>query len=454
MENIKHLYGRAGFGVAAAEWSALQKRSVAEAVDDLFAKATQANTTLALPEAALEEGATMISEEQKKAARKLNQERLWAVNADWVRRMASSDNPLLERMTLFWHGHFACKSNTGRLATQQLNVLRQHALGSFRELLLGIARDPSMIRYLNNQQNKKEQPNENFARELMELFSIGRGHYTENDIKEAARAFTGWSSNLQGEYVFRSRQHDYERKTFMGKSGAFDGTDIIDILLEQEQTASFIVRKIYRYFVHEKVDDNIVADLSRRFYESDYHIGQLMRHIFESDWFYDPANVGTKIKSPVELLAGMIRYLDIQLPQNHSILFLEKALGQILFNPPNVAGWPGSRTWIDNSTLMLRLNLAALFFKVADVAFDLKEEPETTKLNLIQLEAELNLNPFYQLCRGKNQSEQIELLAELLLSQKPPMLDELMQKNHRIEGEDFIKLSIMHLCSLPEFQMC
>ncbi|HMQ46866.1 MAG TPA: DUF1800 domain-containing protein [Saprospiraceae bacterium] len=454
MEKIKHLFGRAGFGLAPAEWPTLKEQTLAAAVDELFSKVGQTASPLILPEIVSEEGVKMLSEEEKQAARKLNQERLWAVNADWVRRMASSENPLLERMTLFWHGHFACKSNTGRMAVQQLNVLRQHALGSFRELLLGIARDPSMIRYLNNQQNKKEQPNENFARELMELFTIGRGHYSENDIKEAARAFTGWSSNLQGEYVFRSRQHDDGRKTFMGKTGAFNGTDIIDILLEQKQTAAFIVRRIYRYFVNEKVDEDIVADLSRRFYESDYHIGQLMRYIFESDWFYAPANLGVKIKSPVELLAGMIRSMDMQFPQNHSILFLERALGQVLFNPPNVAGWPGSRTWIDNSTLMLRLNLAGLFFKVADIAFDLKEEPETTKLAMNQLDVSVNLASFYQLCQGKSQLEQFDLLAEVLLQKSPVFLKELAQKNQRLSGDDFIKLSVMQLCSLPEFQMC
>jgi uncharacterized protein (DUF1800 family) len=186
---------------------------------------------------------------------------------------------LLEKMTLFWHGHFACTIKVGMLAAQQLNSIQQHALGNFRDLVLAIARDPSMIRFLNNQQNKKRQPNENFARELMELFTIGRGFYTENDVKEAARAFTGWSSNLSGEYVFRERQHDFGEKRFMNKRGNFDGTDIIDILLERRETAHFITKKIYQYFVNEKVNERRLEQLAAGFYDKNYDIKWLMQTI-------------------------------------------------------------------------------------------------------------------------------------------------------------------------------
>ena len=257
-----------------------------------------------------------LNEMQRTEIRK--QERLSLIELidSWLTYMASPDcSPLRERMALFWHGHFACTSRLSGLAARQINTIREHALGNFRDLLIGIAKDASMIRFLNNQQNRKEQPNENFARELMELFTLGRGHYTEQDIKEAARAFTGWSSDFGGYFIFRPRWHDYGVKTFFGQDGNFDGTDIIDLILENRQTARFITEKIYRYFVSEIVNEGIVEDLSNQFYESGYQIDQLMRSIFESDWFYDPENRGTKFKSPVELMVGLTQTLSLQITQ-------------------------------------------------------------------------------------------------------------------------------------------
>ena len=232
-----------------------------------------------------------------------------------------------------------------------------NALGNFGGLLKAVSKCPSMLQFLNNQQNKKDSPNENFAREVMELFTMGRGNYTETDVKEAARAFTGWGFNLKGEFVFRKFVHDTGQKTFLGKTGNFDGDDILNILLEQRTTARFIVEKVYKFFVNENSDKEKLDYLSLRFYESNYNIQDLMETIFTSEWFYAEKNIGNRIKSPIELLAGMRRYLPMTMDNDASQLVLQKVLGQILFYPPNVAGWAGGRSWIDSSTLMIRLQL-------------------------------------------------------------------------------------------------
>ena len=285
-EKVQHLYWRAGFGRNPAEWKTHAHQSLSTIINQLFT-AAQSARELPTPHIFTANETESMSDSNKKEQRKKAKKLIIQQNQDWIERMANPDHPvLLEKMTLFWHGHFACISKKPRLASQQLQTIRQHALGNFKDLVLAIAKDPAMIRFLNNQQNRKRKPNENFARELMELFTIGRGNYTEQDIKEAARAFTGWSSNLRGEFKFRKRHHDYGRKTFMGKTGNFGGEDIIDILLERQETAQFITRKFYRYFVNEKVEERRVQALAAKFYRSNYDIAALMREIFASDWFY------------------------------------------------------------------------------------------------------------------------------------------------------------------------
>lgn len=457
MENINHLYWRAGFGLGLQEWQDKKHWSIPRAVDHLFAQAKQ-HSLQTLSQDASAGIRPNMSDEQKAETRKKERRLVVLQSVDWIKRMASPDeSPLLEKMSLFWHGHFACQSKTSVLANNQLNTIRQHALGNFKDLVLAIARDPSMIRFLNNQQNKKLKPNENFARELMELFTIGRGHYTEQDIKEAARAFTGWSSNFKGEFIFRPGVHDYGRKTFFGKSGRFDGTDIIDMILEKRATADFIVTKIYRYFVNEDIDQGIIADLSRQFYNSAYDIGALMRTIFTSDWFYLKQNKGTKIKSPVELMAGMLKSLHIDFENELALAFLQKSLGQSLFNPPNVAGWPGNKNWVDNSTLLLRLNLPAYLFNSKEVNFKLKEEFEARQRNKAtrRLLAKVDLSQIYTLVKRKPLPEQLETLSAYLFAQQPTLSIPLFERITRGKTEEeAIKLQLVGLLSLPEYQMC
>ena len=454
---IKHLYWRAGFGLSPEEWQQRQNWSVSKAVDALFAEAKKSKP-LPVPGRDLDLAA-LRQMDKKEAAELLKKERQMVAqqNIAWVQRMANpNESALLERMSFFWHGHFACQSKSGMLAVTQLNTIREHALGNFRDLVLAIAKDSAMIRFLNNQQNRKDSPNENFARELMELFTIGRGHYTEQDIKEAARAFTGWSSTIAGAFIFRERQHDSGRKTFMGKSGNFNGEDIIDIILEKRETALFITRKIYRHFVNEKVNENIIHDVAKQFYDDNYSIGKLMRNIFTSDWFYATENLGTKIKSPVELLAGLMRALNVQFSNDQAILFVERALGQMLFNPPNVAGWPGGKSWIDNSTLMFRLNLVPGIINATELTFKVKEEAE--EMNIQggrRLSASVDMEPLKKLMNGTNGLTALDVLTDYLL--QTPVATGQEKLGKAIESsrqEDPLKAAVMMVMTLPEYQMC
>lgn len=457
MQNIKHLYWRAGFGLSPIEWKQKNSWTIQRAVDDLF-KSARNPKALPLPGKPDRKALAKLSQEEKAALLKKSRAEVASINTDWVLRMASpQSSDLLERMTLFWHGHFACRSRSGILAAQQLNTLREHALGSFRDLLIGVAKDPSMIRYLNNQQNKKRKPNENFARELMELFTIGHGNYSEKDIKEAARAFTGWSSTVDGNYIFRQAVHDTGSKTFMGKTGRFGGEDIIDLILERRETADFICRKVYRYFVNTKVNEQHVAEMSKTFYQSAYDIGKLMRFVLESNWFYAAENQGNKIKSPVELLAGLIRTMDLEFQNPAAIIFLQRAFGQILFNPPNVAGWPGGKNWIDNSTLMTRLNLAQSMIGTTAFNFRAKASLEDKNRGKSQnrLEVKANLKPLLDLVKGKNRTESIANLAEYILLSQPQVRPRMIEQFSPLEAEnEFVALAAIRLMSLPEYQLC
>jgi uncharacterized protein (DUF1800 family) len=298
--------------------------------------------------------------EQRRIINKQSNEDIRQLSLQWLNLMAGTEGRLREKMSLFWHGHFACRVNNSLYQQQLLHMIRTHALGSFATLLREVSKSAAMLAFLNNQQNRKKKPNENFAREVMELFTIGRGHYTETDVKEAARAFTGWQYEKDGSFVFMEKVHDDGVKKVLGREGNLSGDDVLDILLANPQTARFITQKIYRYFVNNIPDPQHITWLSDRFYKNQYDIGQLMEDIFTSDWFYDEKNIGVQIKSPVEYLTGIRALLPMQLKNEEVQILLQRILGQWLFNPPNVAGWPGDKAWIDSSSLMLRLRIPEL----------------------------------------------------------------------------------------------
>jgi len=280
----------------------------------------------------------------------------------WLEQMLTSPAPLLEKMTLFWHGHFATsvlKVRDGYWMWLQNDTLRRNALGNFATLTKKMSRDPAMMIYLDLQESEKEHPNENWARELMELFTIGIGNYSEQDIRESARAFTGYRVHLgTQQFRFRSFQHDDSSKTFMGRTGPFDGDGIIDTLFEKPACGQFIGRKIWRYFVEDEPSPQIVEAFADRIRAHKYEIRPLLREIFSSSEFYSERVVRSQIKSPVQFLIQTAKLLEIPLPPVAIAQNAMRQMGQILFAPPSVKGWDGGKSWISTSTLLFRYNFA------------------------------------------------------------------------------------------------
>ena len=279
----------------------------------------------------------------------------------WANRMLTSPRPLQEKMALFWHGHFAsneAKVRDYRKLLDQLELFEKQGTGNFRNLTLAVAQDPAMLSFLDAGVNVKGASNENFAREIMELFTMGPGNYTEKDIREAARAFTGWNY-LDLKFVINKDQHDEGEKTFLGKTGRFEGTDVVDIIMEQPVTAEFIAGKIYRFFVRQDLSPGLRKELGAVLRQSHYEIAPLLEKIFLSRDFYSPASVGTRIKSPVELAINTYKKLGLQsVPGEPDFNSETGALGQQLFSPPTVAGWAGGQSWITPGLLLERANFA------------------------------------------------------------------------------------------------
>ncbi|MAE59980.1 MAG: hypothetical protein CMJ49_01335 [Planctomycetaceae bacterium] len=284
----------------------------------------------------------------------------------WLRRIISTPRPLQEKLTLFWHGHFASNypgCEDCFLLYQQNAMFRRHANGNFATLAHGIIRDPAMIVFLNNDRNRKSHPNENLARELMELFTLGEGMYSEDDIQEGARALTGYMRD-DNVFQFRRRAHDDGHKELFGQRGNFDGEDFVRILLSRKACASFITYKLYRYFVSDLPDGitreskTVMQALANDLRRNKYALKPLLKKLFLSEHFYDAENVGSQVRSPVHLLAGTARALETPMRDFQTLGAVLRLMGQELFNPPNVAGWPGGRTWINTSTLFTRQNVA------------------------------------------------------------------------------------------------
>ncbi|PUZ29840.1 DUF1800 domain-containing protein [Chitinophaga parva] len=412
-----------------------------------------------------------MSTDQRKEIRQMNEQAIRDLNVSWMLEMIGSPNALREKMALFWHGHFACRTQNVFFNQQLLQVIRENALGNFADLLTAVSKSAAMLQFLNNQQNRKQHPNENFAREVMELFTMGRGHYSEQDVKEAARAFTGWGFDDTGTFVFRKNAHDEGRKTVLGKTGNFDGDDVLKILCEQEQTARFITRKIYAYFVNDQVDEDQVNKLAHKFYTSSYDIHGLMQHIFTSDFFYDNANVGNRIKSPVELLVGIRRTIPMLFDQEEVMLLFQRIMGQLLFYPPNVAGWPGGRAWIDSSSLMFRMRVPQVILYSQTLSVMPKElvpemgEGQHYKATLAindflkrqyakKINARINWEPYLSALSAIPRESLAPAIAQHLLGANnlpSALLDKYADAATR---ESYIKTVTIDVMSTPEYQLC
>jgi uncharacterized protein (DUF1800 family) len=452
---LNHFFHRAGFGIGIPELNSDVTKPISQWVDEAFHAAIQPIAEIdqrlagsPVINSSLFSGESVSQMEPMHSA----SNQLDRLRAHWISHIAQEPSFLREKMTLFWHGHFACQCTTETAAHQYLNIIRQNALGSFKKLLHSIAKSPAMILFLNNQQNRKERPNENFSRELMELFTMGRGTYQEQDVREGARAFSGWTTDNQGTFVFRENLHDFGKKTFLGKSGNFNGEDIIDIILEQEETPYFLASKLYRYFVNEVPDKMIIAQIARQIRSDNYDLTSVMHFIFTSDFFYDKQHRGTRIKTPVELLVQVCRLFDVQFIDAGDLAFLQKALGQLLFEPPNVAGWQGGRAWINNSTLMLRLNLVRYLINQErfDHAVSTPLEAMAAGETIQIIKINKDYSKLLELFSGVRYQQLEEVIKRsLLATDTSPNIG----KSRDFKSHDITLNLILKTVSLPEFQM-
>jgi uncharacterized protein (DUF1800 family) len=301
-------------------------------------------------------------QEKARQLRMMEGEEILDLRRWWLERMMNGPAPLLEKMTLFWHGHFATsvqKVRDGYFMWLQNDTLRRNALGNFGGLAKKISRDPAMMIYLDLQQSRKEHPNENWARELMELFTVGIGNYSEQDIREAARAFTGYRIDMTTQqFRFAPFQQDAGTKSFMGRTGPLNGDDIIDILVKKPACAQFIGRKLWRFFVEDEPSPQVVDLIAERIRAHNYEMRPVLRELLSSAEFYSDRAMQTQIKSPVQYLVQTSKLLETQLPSPIVAQNAMRQMGQILFAPPNVKGWDGGKAWISTSTLLFRYNFA------------------------------------------------------------------------------------------------
>lgn len=450
--NNKHLLWRAGFGIGLSQVSDLKKMNRKELLKELFTEDHSQTIEYTTADIEAEDyTAAKANADMRSQIQKTNQRQNQELNLNFLEKMVNSKNQLQEKMAFFWHGHFATRLNNPKFNKHQLNIIRKHALGNFRELLFEVSKSPAMLSFLNNQQNKKGHPNENFAREVMELFTMGIGNYTEKDIREAARAFTGWGFDKEANFIERTKQHDEDTKTFLGKTGNFTGDDVLNIILEQKTTAKFITAKIYKFFVNEKPDETIINELSDSFYHSNYDLKKLMREIFESDWFYDKKNIGNRIKSPTELMVGMMRLLPMTIQNPENLIVYQKLLGQMLLYPPNVAGWPSGKSWIDSSSLMLRLQIPQIWsglrpLEVAprqddDIDMGMKSR-EAMKKSFKNPNIIIDWERVEKTFDNKN--------CEEFLFSNPKKLNMKAVQNF---SDNSIKMNIINLMSTPEYQL-
>lgn len=338
-----------------------------------------------------------------------NQLKAW-----WIKEMITTPSPLTEEMTLFWHNHFTSsirKVKSVSLMYKQNVLLRRHALGNFRDLLQQIAKDPAMVIYLDSAKNKKSQANENFAREVMELFTLGEGHYSEDDIKQAAIAFTGWSVNRKtGEFQFRKKQHNNQAINVLGKTipsnGIKAGEEVLEQLLDHPQTAIYLSTKLYKHFIsHDNIDQKTIDTLANTLRSNNYEIKPWLKVLFLSDSFKQQALKGTLIKSPIDLIVGTFRSLNLPIDNDAKRLAkVSRRLGQDLFAPPNVKGWPGGKQWITTDSFLARKQILGKILREKNMMGTMMNSMKPTQnINLLSVPnnkfltiSQQVLNPAYQ----------------------------------------------------------
>ncbi len=440
LNQIYHFHARAQFFAHHSEIN--PKHDVSKMVDSLFKKQNIQTLCIELPEWDAKKFRAMAMKDRK-AQVKLFKKNVDELNGLWLERMMESDKSLVEKMTLFWHGHFACRTINNPYHTIELNnILRENALGDFGIMLLEVAQSSAMGKYLHLKENKKKSPNEDFARELCELFTLGRDvDYTETDVVNIARAFAGWSNDNNGNHYINERTRDTGEKTIFGKTGNFTGHDVVKIILANRNTAQFIVKKIYRFFVQENLTTAHINNCTDVFFESNYNIEVLMKYIFKSDWFYETE--GKIVKSPIGLFVGLGKMFNLKFPNHKSIKGIQHYLGHVLFNPPNVAGWPGGRQWIDASRLALRMRIGSIIINKGYIMDELTPELDSMfkkgeAKKVLKFYEEIDWDHFWKQNKGTS-------IYDLLIRTK----NDTLKLNHL---ENDVK-NIIHLISTPDFQL-
>jgi uncharacterized protein (DUF1800 family) len=493
-DQAAHLLRRAGFGGTPEEVTALVRLGRAGAVDSLMRFSSDA---LPPPELKLrffvpdrrmrdrrdaDSQPDAVTQRDMADYRRRDTMQLFGIRDWWIRTMVQSSAPLQEKLVLFWHGHFTSGHREVRSSYamyQQNQLFRRMGAGNFRTLLIEISQDPAMVMYLNTQQNRKDSPNENYARELMELFTLGAGQYSEQDIKEAARAFTGISVEFQtGEVIHRPRQHDFGEKTFLGQRGRFDSADIIDIILSRPAAAEFIARKFWVFFASDEPPTAVVKALADVLRQNRYEIAPMLRAMFMSDVFYGERARLTHIKSPVELLVGTLRLLEIDPKDTTAMNFMLTQLGQELMQPPNVKGWDGGDTWITTSTLFNRYNFMCTLVGGTDTPQHRRERErrlrqmrenfgaEAFESQELTMRFQPGFDPMPMVREAKlHSAEQVvdlfvsRLLQRTIEKDRKAVLLEAFTRELRsadvrdVNNTDAIRLLIQLIVSMPEYQL-
>jgi uncharacterized protein (DUF1800 family) len=379
-----------------------------------------------------------------------------SLRAGWVLRMISNSNLMREKLTLFWHDHFATaisKVKEPKLMANQIDSLRQLAFGNFHDTLLAMARDPAMQLWLDNNVNVAGHPNENWGRELMELFTLGIGHYTETDVREVARAFTGWNLEKGNRrFEFYPDKHDTGTKTILGKTGNLDGTDVLNILVDKPETPHFICKKLWRFFVSQDPTDEDVAPMVQAYQSGKHQIAPVLRAMFLSPGFSAPGVIGTQIKNPIEYIVGVTRSLKADITNIKLYGDAAAAMGMDLYNPPDVSGWKGGENWISTFTLLERIRFVRTLLAKGKPGFVAGlEVGKIISENFISTNAELVdhflIRFMHRIPKGNLRPT---LLAFLAAGTRTPSTIRMPQA----EKEDKIRGLIRLILVSPEYQLC
>jgi uncharacterized protein (DUF1800 family) len=373
-DEARHLLNRTSFAAQPKEIVAFSKLIRTEAVDKLLSE-TRRHATFPAPawSERYERFYTkeMTPEQRQEVRKRELVTRGLELRSWWTAEMLSTPSPLTEKMTLFWHNHFSTsqqKVHVAELMFRQNALLRKHALGNFAVMLRDVAKDPAMLIYLDGAQNKKGAPNENFAREVMELFTLGQGNYSEQDIKEVARALTGWGADMEvGEFRFRRALHDDGPKTIFGQTGSFTGDDVITMLLKRDEMSEFIVGKLWLEFVSPEANVAEVKRIARIWRDANFEIKPMLRALLLSEDFWAEKNRAVLVKSPVELVVGSLRQFQFEVEDPAPFAVIMRQLGQDLFGPPNVKGWPGGDAWLNTTTLLARKGFLNRLFRADEM---------------------------------------------------------------------------------------